>query len=65
MSVRLSAVFVAMVHVLTVGPGVAEALVAIEADVRFFSGMKALMFRQMMLVFKRFAADVTLKRTQT
>lgn len=59
------AVLVAVAHVLTVGPGVTEALVAVVTDVRFVSGVKAPVFRQVMFVLKRFAANVTLKRTQT
>lgn len=59
------AVLVAVAHVLTVGPGVTEALVALMTDVRFISGVKAPVFRQVMFVLKRFAANVTLKRTQT
>lgn len=48
---------------LAVGPGVAESLVALLANVRFVSGVQSLVFRQVMLVFERLVADVTLKRS--
>lgn len=53
------AVLVAVVHVLGVGAGVAESLATSAALERFFTGMKAFVLREMVLVLEGLVADVT------
>lgn len=60
-----AAELVAVVDVLAVRPGVAERLAALGTAVGLLAAVETLVFRQMVFVFERLAAEVTDERSLT